>query len=105
MVYAIDFDGTIVEDKYPEIGEPKRNRIDAILRLQSYGAKIILWTCRTGEQLQEAVKWCADRGLIFDAVNQNLPEVQAKWGGDTRKVFCDMYIDDKNMPDYFLDCV
>ena len=105
MIYAIDFDGTIVEDRFPEIGEPKKERIEAIKRLQAYGAKIILWTCRTGKDLEAAVKWCEEHGLVFDAVNENLPETQKKWGGDTRKVFCDLYIDDKNMPDYFLDCV
>lgn len=103
MVYAIDFDGTLCEDKFPEIGEPHVNRINNVKRLQEDGHKVILWTCRNGAALDKAVEWCNQQGLTFDAVNENLPEVQAKWGGDTRKVYCNYYIDDKNLPDTFLD--
>lgn len=102
MVYAIDFDGTLCHDKFPEIGDPYLNRIAAVKQLQRDGHKVILWTCRNGKDLPKAVEWCKQYGLIFDAVNENLPEVQAKWGGDTRKVYCDYYIDDKNLPAYFL---
>lgn len=103
MVFAIDFDGTLVQDKFPEIGEEIPGRIDNIKRLQNEGYKMILWTCRNGQHLAEAVSWCKDRGLIFDAVNENLPEVRERWGGDTRKVYCDFYIDDKNLHTAFLD--
>lgn len=107
MVYAIDFDGTLCEDNFPEIGEPYFNRIAAVKRMKSDGHKIILWTCRQndehGRHLDNAVNWCKEHGLIFDAVNENLPEVQKKWGGDTRKVYCDYYIDDKNYPATALD--
>lgn len=103
MVYAVDFDGTLCHDKFPEIGEPYLNRIDRIRALKDLGDKVILWTCRRDESLVEAVEWCAKHGLVFDAVNENLPEVQAAWGGDTRKVYCDFYIDDKNLPTQFLD--
>lgn len=105
MVYAIDFDGTLCSDKFPEIGEPYHNRIEAVKRLRERGCKIILWTCRTDEHLQQAVDWCKEHGLVFDAVNQNLPEVQEKWGGDTRKVYCDFYIDDKNLSVNFLGLI
>lgn len=103
MVYAIDFDGTIVTDKFPEIGEEIPGRIDMLKRLQDGGSKLILWTCRNGEMLNSAVDWCKKHGLIFDAVNENLPEVKHRWGGDTRKVYCDFYVDDKNLPTRFLD--
>ena len=103
MVYAIDFDGTLCEDKFPEIGKPLCNRITLVKKLQCSGHKIILWTCRNGEALREAVEWCNQYGLVFDAVNENLPEVREKWGGDTRKVYCDYYIDDKNLSVSFLD--
>ena len=59
------------------------------------GAKLILWTNRQGERLDEALKWCAVRGLAFDAVNENLPEVVRAFGGDTRKIYADEYLDDK----------
>lgn len=103
MIYAIDFDGTLCVDKFPEIGKPYLNRIEVVKTIQKSGAKIILWTCRNGENLKNAVEWCKQYGLVFDAVNENLPEVQAKWGGDTRKVYCDCYIDDKNLRPAFLD--
>lgn len=95
-ILAVDFDGTLCENKWPDIGEPNTRLIKTLKEDQSEcGAKLILWTCRNGEKLEEAVKWCADRGLIFDAINENLPEVIAWMGGDTRKIFADRYIDDR----------
>lgn len=101
MTMAIDFDGTLCEDKFPEIGEPKYQIINLVKRLQETGVKTILWTCRRndshGNHLDDAVQWCKEKGLLFDAINENLPEVQQKWGGDTRKVLADYYLDDKNV--------
>jgi uncharacterized HAD superfamily protein len=96
MIVAVDFDGTLCEDKFPEIGVPYHSIIDALLRAQERGAKLILWTCRKGEFLNAAVDWCGARGLHFDAINANLPESIERYGGDTRKVCADFYIDDKN---------
>ena len=93
-IIAVDFDGTLCEDKYPEIGKPIEKTIDFIRRNRD-GIKLILWTCRRGHRLLEAIEWCYDHGIKFDAVNQNLPEVIETYGGDTRKVFADIYIDDK----------
>ena len=100
-IIAVDFDGTICENKYPAIGEPRRSTISYLKEKQKKGAKLILWTCRVDELLDSAVKWCRNQGLIFDAVNENLPEVVAAFGGDTRKIFANEYIDDRNgkLPD------
>lgn len=95
-ILAVDFDGTLVENKFPEIGEVNPVIWEAVSAYKAAGWKIILWSCRTETMLQDAVDFCAERGLIFDAVNENLPEVQAYYGGDTRKVFADMYIDDRS---------
>ena len=95
-IIAVDFDGTLCVDKYPEIGEPYEEVIQCLKELKQRGDKLILWTCRKDERLREAVEWCAERGIIFDAVNENLPEVIERYGGDTRKVHADCYIDDKN---------
>lgn len=103
MIYAIDFDGTLCEDRFPEIGKELPERIEYLKALQKQGHKLILWTCRQGKPLTQAVEWCKCRGLYFDAVNENLKEIQEKWGGDTRKVFCDFYIDDKNLLPVILD--
>jgi len=65
--------------------------------VKAQGHKIILWTSRAGEDLENAVEWCKKQGLVFDAVNEPLPEQIARWGNDTRKIYADYYIDDKNM--------
>lgn len=94
-IIAVDFDGTLCEDKWPEIGDARESLIWHLRCRRAVGDKIILWTCRVGERLQEAVEWCSERGLIFDAVNENLPEVIEACGGDSRKIYADEYIDDK----------
>ena len=101
-IYAVDFDGTLCESVFPGIGEPNIALITHLIKRRKQGNKIILWTCRVGERLQEAVDWCRGYGLEFDAVNENLPEMVEKWGGDTRKILADVYIDDKavNKPKY-----
>lgn len=105
-IIAVDFDGTLCEDKWPEIGEPKIEVIDYLKTLGELGHKIILWTCRTGELLTQAVLWCNNNhGLYFDAVNQNLPEVIKQMGGDSRKIHADIYIDDKSLKDIHLDSI
>lgn len=95
MVIAVDFDGTLCEHKYPEIGAPNVSLINDLIRKKESGDKIILWTCRSKDLLQEAVNWCANKGLEFDAVNNNLPEIIEQFGSDTRKVFANVYIDDR----------
>ncbi len=96
-IIAVDFDGTICKNRYPEIGEPINKTILYLKEKQKKGAKIVLWTCRVDELLDAAVKWCRNKGLIFDAVNENLPEIIAEFGGDTRKIFANEYIDDRNV--------
>lgn len=95
-IIAVDFDGTICENRYPKIGEPRKGTILYLKEKQKQGFKIVLWTCRVDELLDAAIKWCRNQGLIFDAVNENLPEVIAEFGGDTRKIFANEYIDDRN---------
>lgn len=103
---AVDFDGTLCEDKFPEIGKPRESVIYLIKELQNLGVRTILWTCRRddehGSHLSKAVEWCKEQGLTFAAVNENLPEVQEKWGGDTRKVLADIYLDDKSLGGFSL---
>lgn len=94
-IIAVDFDGTLCENKYPSIGEPNLELISWLRMVKNTGARIILWTCRSKKQLKEAVKWCEDQRLIFDAVNKNVKEAVKAYGGDSRKIFADTYIDDK----------
>ena len=93
--YAVDFDGTLCKNKFPEIGEPNYILIEMLKELRKQGNKIILWTCRVDHWLEEAVGWCKALGLEFDEVNNNLPEKIEKWGNDTRKIYADFYLDDK----------
>ena len=96
MIIAVDFDGTLCKNAWPDIGEPNWELIELLKKRQAEGDKLILWTCRTGKQLVNASKWCSERGLIFDALNDNLPESIEMFGNNSRKVFADMYIDDKS---------
>lgn len=95
MTIAVDFDGTLCENKWPEIGEEKWGTLRWCQEARAGGARLILWTNRVGQRLHEAVEWCGEHGLAFDAVNENLPEVIELFGGDTRKIVADLYIDDK----------
>ena len=101
-IYAVDFDGTLCGDIFPSIGSPNMALINHLIKRRKQGNKIILWTCRAGEGLQEAVEWCRGYGLEFDTVNANLPEMIEQYGNDCRKVAADVYIDDKavNKPKY-----
>ena len=94
-IIAVDFDGTLCENAWPEIGAANMELIDYIRLTKLHGCKIILWTSRVGDRLKEAVEWCKDKGLTFDAVNENLPEAIEAFGGDSRKIFANVYIDDK----------
>lgn len=94
-IIAIDFDGTLVTDKYPEIGAINYHVWDAAVKAKANGIKLILWTSRTEEFLDDAVRFCKQRGLVFDAINDNIPEVKAL-GWNARKVFATLYIDDRS---------
>lgn len=96
-IYAIDFDGTLAETRFPAIIGPKEKMVKFVKAIQAAGHKTILWTSRVGEDLDNAVEWCREQGIIFDAVNKPLPEQTARWGNDTRKIYADYYIDDKAM--------
>lgn len=96
-VIAVDFDGTLCKDRWPNIGEPYGEVINECIRRQADGDKIILWTCRSGALLDDALLWCLNRGLKFDAVNDNLAENIEKYKNNCRKVWADEYWDDKNV--------
>lgn len=94
-VYAVDFDGTLCCNAWPEIGAPNTKLIEQLKMARQEGVGLILWTCREGEAQAAAVLWCAGHGLYFDAVNSNVPERMALYGKDSRKVSADIYIDDR----------
>lgn len=94
-IIAIDFDGTLCENRWPEIGPPVPEAVDAARRARDNGAKLILWTCREGALLDDAVNWCRAQGLSFDAVNENLPEIIEAYGENCRKISATEYWDDR----------
>lgn len=97
MTIAVDFDGTIVEHKYPEIGKEIPYAIDTLKSLTADGHKIILWTIREGQRLEEAVEFCRRKGLEFYAVNSDYPNASWSGKGVSRKLKADIYIDDRNV--------
>lgn len=102
MTIAVDFDGTIVEHRYPAIGKELPFAVATLRQLQRDmpDLRLILWTVREGELLDQAVAWCAERGLEFYAVNSNYPEeLPSPSAGNQscRKVTADLYIDDRNL--------
>ena len=95
-VIAVDFDGTLFFTDYPKILSPITPVVEMAKKRREEGDKVILWTCREGEVLEEAVEACREKGLEFDAINDNIPELKEKWGNNTRKVAADEYWDDHN---------
>ncbi len=97
MVIAVDFDGTIVEDKYPDIGKEKRFAFLTLKTLQKEGHRLILWTYRSGRELDEAVAFCRKNGIEFYAVNRSYPEEEFDGPRMSRKIHADIFIDDRNL--------
>lgn len=97
-IIAVDFDGTLCENAWPNIGAPRKAVIDYVCEQQRHGAKLILWTNRSGSYLDCAVRWCRHHGIVFDAVNENLPEIIELFNGDCRKIFANEYLDDRAVP-------
>jgi hypothetical protein len=93
---AVDFDGTIVEHEYPAIGKEKLFAFQTLKELQKLGANLILWTFRSGKELDEAVEFCRQNGIEFYAINNNYPE-EVFDNTISRKIDVDIYIDDKNL--------
>lgn len=100
MIIAVDFDGTIVEHKYPKIGKEIPFAVETLKRIQNDHNTLILWSVREGQLLKDAVDWCRERGLEFYAVNSNHPEEYYE-GEETptspRKLKADLFIDDRNL--------
>lgn len=94
-IIAVDFDGTLCENQWPEIGLPNTKLIKELIYRRKQGDKLILWTNRVDDKLENAVNWCKEQGLEFDAINDNLPEIVESFGSNSRKVFANIYIDDR----------
>lgn len=103
MTIAVDFDGTIVKHRYPEIGPEIPFAIDTLKLLIKEHHRLILWSVREGELLDEAIEWCRQRGVEFYASNKDYPEEKPTDHGFSRKLKVEMFIDDRNvggLPDW-----
>lgn len=104
MTIAIDFDGTIVENEYPKIGDERMFATDTLKMLIKDRHQLILWTCREGQLLDEAINWCKERGVEFWAINKDFPEEDiTKNQQFSRKIKADLFIDDRmvgGLPDW-----
>ncbi|NPA35342.1 MAG: hydrolase [Chlorobi bacterium] len=96
MIIAVDFDGTIVEHRYPAIGKEKLFAFETLKALQDQGHQLILWTFRSGKELDDAVEFCRRHGLEFYAVNKSYPEEEFS-PEISRKINADIFIDDRNL--------
>lgn len=100
MIVAVDFDGILCRDEFPGIGAPNHRMISLVREIIDAGHEVVLWTGRADDRLVEAVRWCEDRGLHFCAVNDNAPSNRARYEhlypDGTRKVYADVYMDDKD---------
>ena len=98
MIIAVDFDGVLCEDRFPEIGRPYEDAVRFVREMASEGHELILWTSRTEGRLDEALEWCGDRGIEFCAVNGNAPSNLARYSGEysdpSPKVYADVYLED-----------
>lgn len=96
LIIAVDFDGTIVDDAYPGIGNAKIFAFETLKELKKDGHRLILWTYRCGTKLEEAVEFCKKNGIEFYAVNKSYPEENFE-GKVSRKINADIFIDDRNV--------
>jgi hypothetical protein len=97
MTIAIDFDGTLHTGEWPSIGEPMPGAAYTIRRLKADGHYLIIWSCREGCEQAAMVDWMLEHDIPFDLVNDNHPDDVARYGGNSRKIMADIYIDDRNI--------
>lgn len=95
-IISVDFDGTLCESLFPDIGKPNTKLISYLINCRKYGYKVILNTMREGKLLDDALEFCKAHGLEFDAINDNLKELVQQYGNNPRKIYADWYIDDRN---------
>lgn len=98
MIIAVDFDGTLFRDAFPAVGEVMPGAVDAMRALHRAGHYIIIWTCRHGDRLLDAINALTAHGIPFDRINDHNPENIRQYGGEAgKKVYAHIYIDDKNL--------
>lgn len=97
MIIAVDFDGTLHTGAWPCIGAVAPYAIEAMQKLKADGHYLIIWTCRDGEPLRDAINWLLKCNIPFDRINDHHPDSSAKYGYPSRKVYAHLYVDDKQV--------
>lgn len=97
MILAVDFDGTLHCGIYPAIGVPVPYAIKKMRKLKEDGHYLIINTCRCDEHLIAAINWLLEKGIPFDRVNDNHPDGVKLHNSNSRKVFADVYVDDRQV--------
>ena len=101
MIIAVDFDGILCKDSFPDIGKPNYEIISLVRQLIDMEHEVVLWTTRNGKELEAAIEWCRDRGLYFTSINEPAPSNKKQFDGvyptQSRKIYADVYIDDHNI--------
>lgn len=97
MIIAVDFDGTLHTGEFPNIGKPADDAIEVMKILHNEGHYLIIWTCRCGERLTEAINWLLEHGIPFHRVNEHEPSNLAKYESNARKVYAHLYVDDRQI--------
>jgi hypothetical protein len=99
LIFGIDFDGTVVENTFPQIGSPYPGAVETLKELHEQGHRIIIWTCRTGQTLEEMRSWLHNNAIHYDAINDDVKSTKI-WLKGNRKVFADYYLDDRSWPPF-----
>ena len=95
MILAVDFDGTIARSSFPDILGEQPYAGEVLRKLHERGHYIIIWTCRSGKNLLDAINWLLEHNIPFDRVNDHCPENIKRYGKGSGKIYANIYIDDK----------
>lgn len=90
-IVAVDFDGTVVDHRYPDVGPTLPLAVEKLKEMTTSGIKIILWTMRSGKELEDAVNWYKQHDIPLFGINKN-PQ-QRHWTSSP-KAYAHLYIDD-----------
>jgi hypothetical protein len=97
LVINVDFDNTIVSDAYPKIGKLMYGCKETLTEFKAHGHKIIISSCRCNEYEADMRRFLDDNAIPYDYINENDPDLIERYGSDSRKISCDVQIDDRNL--------
>lgn len=96
-ILAVDFDGTLVTAEYPSIGRINQGVLKAMWEAKARGWEIIIWTCREGQHLDDAITLLNNANVPYDYVNRHSQQALDFFEYESRKVYATLYHDDRNV--------